>query len=206
MREQILLVGAFHEAVELCELCGLEIAGIFDNAKRGDYYGYPILGDDSSAGEASDALRRIPVLLTPDQPTLRRRLAERYTQLGFCFRSLISPEARVSKSAMLGRAAFIQSGCNVSAAARLGDFVRLNSFANVMHDSVVGAFTTVAPNAVVLGKVTIGEGCYIGANCTILPGLEVQSGAVVGAGAVVTNPVARGTTVVGVPARRLEKP
>ena len=87
MKEQILLVGAFHEAVELCELCGLEIVGMFDNAKRGDYCGYPILGDDSSAVGASDALKRIPVLLTPDQPTLRKRLAERYAQLGFCFRS-----------------------------------------------------------------------------------------------------------------------
>jgi sugar O-acyltransferase (sialic acid O-acetyltransferase NeuD family) len=205
MKEQILLVGAFHEAVELCELCGLEIAGIFDNSKQGDCCGYPILGDDSSAAGASAGLKRIPVLLTPDQPALRKRLAECYAQLGFGFRSVISPEARVSKSAVLGRAVFIQSGCNVSAAAQLGDFVRLNSLANVMHDSVVGAFSTVAPNAVVLGKVTIGEECYIGANCTILPRLQVQSGAVVGAGAVVTNSVARGTTVVGVPARRLER-
>jgi acetyltransferase-like isoleucine patch superfamily enzyme len=64
----------------------------------------------------------------------------------------------------------------------------------------------VAPNAVVLGKVTIGEECYIGANSTILPWVEVQSGAVVGAGAVVTRAVGPGTTVVGVPARKLVKP
>ena len=205
MKEPVLLVGAFHEAVELCELCGLEIVGIFDNAKRGDFRGYPILGDDASAAGISDEYKRVPGLLTPDKPALRKRLAERYTELGFSFRSVISPEARVSKSAQLGRAVFIQSGCNVSSAAHIGDFVRLNTMANVMHDSVVGAFTTVAPNAVVLGCVTIGEGCYIGAHCTILPNLQVQSGAVVGAGAVVTRPVPGGATVAGSPARPMEK-
>jgi sugar O-acyltransferase (sialic acid O-acetyltransferase NeuD family) len=205
MKEQVLLVGAFHEAVELCELCDLEIVGIFDTAKQGNYRGYPILGDDASAAGISDKFKRIPVLLTPDKPALRKRLAEHYTELGFSFRSLISPEAHVSKSAQLGRALFIQSGCNVSSAARLGDFVRLNTMANVMHDSMVGAFSTVAPNAVVLGNVTIGESCYIGAHCTILPNLQVQSGAVVGAGAVVTRPVPAGTTVVGSPARPMEK-
>jgi sugar O-acyltransferase (sialic acid O-acetyltransferase NeuD family) len=205
MKEQILLVGAFHEAVELCEVCGLEVVGIFDHAKSGEFRGYPILGDDASAAGATESLKRIPVLLTPDQPVVRKRLAQRYAEWGFTFRGVISPEARVSKSAILGQAVFIQSGCNVSAEARIGDFVRLNSHANVMHDSVVGAFTTVAPNAVVLGKVTIGEMCYVGANCTILPGLEVQAAAVVGAGAVVTRSVTSGTTVVGSPARKLEE-
>jgi len=205
MKEQILLVGAFHEAVELCESCGLEIAGIFDSALQGEFRGYPILGDDPDAAMVAEAYRRIPLVLTPDKPALRKRLAEHYTALGFGFRSVISPEARVSKSATLGRAVFIQSGCNVSSAVRLGDFVRLNTMANVMHDSTLGAFSTVAPNAVVLGKVTLGEGCYIGANATILPHLHVHAGAVVGAGAVVTRSVASGTTVVGSPARILEK-
>lgn len=205
MKDQVLLVGAFHEAVELCELCGLEIVGIFDSAKQGDFRGYPILGDDSSAAGISDVFKRIPVLLTPDKPALRKRLAERYTELGFSFRSVISPEAHVSKSAQLGRALFVQSGCNVSSAAQLGDFVRLNTMANVMHDCVVGKFSTVAPNAVLLGNVTIGEECYVGAHCTILPNITVQSGAVVGAGAVVTRPVSGGTTVVGSPARMLGK-
>ncbi len=205
MKDQVLLVGAFQEAIELCELCNLKIVGIFDNKNKGEFFGCEILGDDAAAATASDSMKQIPVVLTPDQPVVRKTLADYYAASGYKFRSLISPEASISKSVKLGLAVFIQSGCNVSAAVQLGDFVRLNTSANIMHDTRIGNFATVAPNAVILGKVTIGAHCYIGANSTILPGLNVQPHSVVGAGAVVTHGVTAHTTVVGVPAHRLVK-
>lgn len=45
----------------------------------------------------------------------------------------------------------------------------------------------------------------VGANATILPGVRLGKGCTVGAGAVVTRDVAPYTTVVGNPARRLER-
>ncbi len=45
----------------------------------------------------------------------------------------------------------------------------------------------------------------IGANATILPGIRIGRAAVVGAGAVVTDNVPAGMTVVGNPAKELEK-
>jgi acetyltransferase-like isoleucine patch superfamily enzyme len=47
----------------------------------------------------------------------------------------------------------------------------------------------------------IGDRVFIGANATVLMGVTVGEGAVIGAGAVVTNDVAPGTIVAGVPAR-----
>ena len=49
------------------------------------------------------------------------------------------------------------------------------------------------------------EGCSIGAGAVILPGLRIGSAAMVGAGAVVTRDVPAGATVVGNPARIMEK-
>lgn len=51
----------------------------------------------------------------------------------------------------------------------------------------------------------IRRGASIGANATILPGIEIGAGAMVGAGAVVTKSVAPNVTVVGNPAKEMQK-
>lgn len=53
--------------------------------------------------------------------------------------------------------------------------------------------------------ITIGDHVHVGANATILPGVVVGDYAVIGAGAVVTQDVAPGVVVVGVPARPVEE-
>ena len=51
----------------------------------------------------------------------------------------------------------------------------------------------------------IERGASIGAGAVLLPGVRVGAGATVGAGAVVTTDVAAGDTVVGNPARKLQR-
>jgi UDP-2-acetamido-3-amino-2,3-dideoxy-glucuronate N-acetyltransferase len=52
-------------------------------------------------------------------------------------------------------------------------------------------------------ETVVERGATIGSGATILGGVRIGSGATVGAGAVVSDDVAPGTTVVGVPARPL---
>jgi acetyltransferase-like isoleucine patch superfamily enzyme len=54
---------------------------------------------------------------------------------------------------------------------------------------------------VLAGGVIVGENAFLGAGAVVLPGIEIGAGAVLAAGAVVTDRVAPGTTVAGVPAR-----
>ncbi len=196
----LFLVGASLELIDLAEQLGWRIRGIIEaHGTTGDYFGYPVCGDDAwlLAQPLAPAERR--VLLAPDPPAPRRRLFERYAAAGFEIVTLNA--ARVKPGTVIDPGCVIAEEAHVSVNCRLGRGVRVNCRANLMHDCVVGDFCTVAPNAVLLGRVRLEEEVYVGANATILPGRTVGRGATVGAGAVVTRDVPAGRVVKGVPAR-----
>lgn len=186
--------------IELCEDCGYSIVGIIDNTISTNYWNYPIIGTDGDCQELYKKYADIPLVITPDAPIVRKNLFQLYAKVGFHFETVISPSARISRSATIGIGSVIQSGVNVSSNALIGDFVKLNTLCNVMHDCDINDFATVAPNAVLLGKVSIGEGAYIGANSTTLPYKKIGVSSIVGAGAVVTKDVEDYSVVKGVPA------
>lgn len=201
--KKVILVGYFQEMVELCWDCGMEIIGAIDNNPIPDVI--PFLGKDSDAETIHQKYPDVDVVITPDAPRVRRRLVEYYRSLGFSFATVIHPAASISPTAQVGEGTVIQRDVNVSADTRVGSFCKLNTRCNVMHDNLLGDYSTVAPNAVLLGCVTLGENCYVGANSTILPTCAIGKGAVIGAGAVVTKDVDPSVTVVGVPAKVLQK-
>jgi sugar O-acyltransferase (sialic acid O-acetyltransferase NeuD family) len=201
---KIIIVGAFHEIIELSEELNFLIVGLVDNIKTKEYKGYPILHNDKDGSPLSIEYKSIPVVISPDLPQIRFRLSRIYIEAGFGFINLISKSSKISKDAVLGQGLVIQHGVNVSTEAKIRDFVKLNTFCNVMHNSEIGEFTTVAPNAVVLGNVKIGERCYIGSNATILPGITVCNDAIIGAGAVVTKNILKPGKYIGNPARFLK--
>ena len=79
------------------------------------------------------------------------------------------------------------------------------------HDCIILDFVNVAPDANIAVNVWIEQGAYIGTNAVVLPGKSVENKIRIGkflvveAGAVVTKDINDNTTVVGIPARLLEK-
>ena len=93
---------------------------------------------------------------------------------------------------------------------KIGKFFHANIYSYVAHDCVIGDYVTFAPGVKCNGNIHIEDHAYIGTGAVIKQGtpdkpLVIGKGAVVGMGAVVTKSVPAGVTVVGNPARILEK-
>jgi sugar O-acyltransferase (sialic acid O-acetyltransferase NeuD family) len=88
---------------------------------------------------------------------------------------------------------------------RIGRCFHANLYSYVEHDCVIGDYVTFAPGVRCNGNVTIGDSAYIGSGAVIRQGLRIGPGATIGMGAVVTKDVPAGTTVIGNPARLMEK-
>lgn len=93
---------------------------------------------------------------------------------------------------------------------KIGKFFHANIYSYVAHDCVIGDFVTFAPGVKCNGNIHIEDHAYIGTGAVIKQGtpdkpLVIGKGAVIGMGAVVTKSVPAGVTVVGNPARILEK-
>lgn len=200
-KKKVILVGGFHEIIELCEDLGYVIVGIIDNILKNQILGYKVIGSDNDAASLSESYLNIPLVITPDSPIVRLQLFNLYSELGYSFETIISTRAKISKSAIIGKGVIIQDGVNISANSKIGNFVKLNTFCNVMHDCEIKDFVTIAPNAVILGRIYIEEGSYIGANSTILPETSIGKNVIVGAGAVVTKKIESNKNVKGVPAK-----
>jgi sugar O-acyltransferase (sialic acid O-acetyltransferase NeuD family) len=197
---EIVLVGGFHEIIELAEDSGMTIKGIIDN---NTFDGYENFGTDDDIEQFKNKIINYSLVITPDLPQIKEKLHFHYRKYGFKFQNLISKSANISKTATVNKGAVVQIGGNISSMVSIGEFVKINTYANIMHDSIVGDYSTVAPNAVILGNVKIGMRCYIGANATILPNLTICDDVIVGAGCVVTKNITDKGTYIGIPARKL---
>ena len=87
----------------------------------------------------------------------------------------------------------------------IGKAFHANLYSYIEHDCRVGDFVTLAPGAKVNGNVILEDHVYIGSGAIIRQGISIGKGAVVGMGAVVTRDVLPGITVIGNPARQMQK-
>jgi acetyltransferase-like isoleucine patch superfamily enzyme len=96
------------------------------------------------------------------------------------------------------------AGAIVAEEAVLGRQCIINTRASVDHECILEDGVELAPAATFCGLVHAERHAWICAGATVLPRIRIGQDAIVGAGAVVTQDVPAGQTVVGVPARAIQ--
>lgn len=132
---------------------------------------------------------------------VRSRLYTTWQQQGYRFATVCHPRATVAPDVCVGAGTVIFAGVVVNTGSTIGANVILNTGCTVDHHNRIGDHVHIAPGVHLGGDVQIGEGTLVGIGATVMPQRVVGRWAVVGAGALVCQPVAEQTTVLGVPAR-----
>ncbi|KPY36697.1 MULTISPECIES: dTDP-4-amino-4,6-dideoxy-D-glucose acetyltransferase VioB [Pseudomonas syringae group] len=136
-------------------------------------------------------------------PQGKRAVVEKLLARGSRFFTLIHPSVIMGENVVVGQGTVICPSTVLTVDLRIGAFVTLNIGCLIGHDAEIGDFSTLSGHCDITGGVVLEEGVFMGTHASVLPRVRIGKQAVVGAGSVAIRNVAAGTTVFGVPAKRI---
>lgn len=179
--------------------------------------------DDSGAGTSLNGYQVLSYkdfLKYPDQKKavtiaiansqVREKLVKRLTEDQIQHLNIHASNTVILDEVQIGEGSLLCPFTCLTSNIKIGKFFHANIYSYVAHDCVIGDYVTFAPGVKCNGNIHIEDHAYIGTGAVIKQGtpdkpLVIGKGAVVGMGAVVTKSVPPGVTVIGNPARILEK-
>ena len=125
----------------------------------------------------------------------------------------VEPGAIIRNGAIISDSAIILMGAVVNTKAIINDGAMIDMNSVIGSGAIIGKNTHIGAGSVIAGimepiseeRVVIEDDVFIGANSVVLEGVHIKKGAIIGAGSVVTKDVEEYTTVVGSPAKVVNK-
>lgn len=183
------------------------LLGFVDRDRKNDGLavgGYSIIGTEDLIRDYQGELN---VVIGIGQPQVISRIVESLKDLEHVrFPNLIHPGVVMHS----GRVEFddgniVCAGNIFTTDIKVGSYNILNLSCTFGHDDLIGDCNVINPGVNVSGGVVIEDRCLLGSGATILQNKRIGYEATVGAGAVVAKDVPPRATVVGVPAKPIDK-
>lgn len=179
---------------DIAEAQGVSVVGFVDDNPNLSQY------CDKKVYHQADGLS--PMIVSIGINKTRKMIVEK---LNCQFATAVHPTAIVSPSAKKGEGTVVMPGAIINADAVIGKHCIINTGASVDHECVIGDYCHIAPHASLCGQVHVGDGTLIGVGASVIPCIEIGAWCTIGAGAAVVDNIPDNKTVVGVPAKALNK-
>ncbi|MFI8035350.1 acetyltransferase [Acinetobacter sp. ABJ_C3_5] len=180
---------------------------IDDGQAGGSLNGYSVL---TYTDFISNSATQKAVTIAIANSMVREKLVARLNEDGIQHLAIQADNTVILDEVEIGEGSLLCPFTCLTSNIKIGKFFHANIYSYVAHDCVIGDYVTFAPSVKCNGNIHIEDHAYIGTGAVIKQGtpdkpLVIGKGAVVGMGAVVTKSVPPGVTVIGNPARILEK-
>jgi sugar O-acyltransferase (sialic acid O-acetyltransferase NeuD family) len=207
-KESIILIGAGGHCKSIIDIIegGLNytIAGILAKewAEENFFLDYPIIGNDDCIETLAAKGVNFHIAVGQLNSNLGRiNLFKRIKKAGGKMPVIISPNAHVSKRAIVNEGSIIMHNAVVNTDARIGSNCIINTGAVIEHDTIIGNNCHISTGVYINGNCTIGDNSFIGSNATIIQGITIGADNIIGAGSVVVRDTHPGKLYAGNPAK-----
>ena len=150
------------------------------------------------------------ILIAIANSEIREKLTHKIIEDGILLWNIQANNTVIMDQVEIGAGAALSPFVSITSNIKIGKCFHANLYSYVEHVCIIGDYVTFAPGVKCNGNIHIEDHAYIGTGAVIKQGtpekpLVIGTGAVIGMGAVVTKSVPAGVTVIGNPARILEK-
>lgn len=139
------------------------------------------------------------------RPGIRKKIFDSYRRLGFSFENVVHPSVILPAHIRLQEGVQLMAGVIAQPGCQIGSNTIVNTRSILEHDCLIGENVHISPGAVICGEVRVENNVHIGAGATVIQGIHIGENSIVGAGSVVIHDVPEGVTVVGVPAKEVQR-
>jgi len=194
-------------ALEVLRCMSRDVVGYLSPvASKDGCGGIAFLGDDDEIRHySSEKVCLVNGVGSVKSQNNRVKVFNKFKRLGYDFATVVHPSAVVASDVKLGEGCQVMAGVVLQPGVCCGENVVVNTKAGVDHHCSIGAHSHLSVGATLSGHVCVGERAHLGVGCIVIQGVTIGREAVVGAGSVVIRDVPDFLTVVGVPARGINR-